>query len=216
MLVLSRIAGRLRSTRKSWLMAGLAISACIASYSAVYTPFPPPNAPFYANLGPGMNAIHDPQWAVIPFYTNPSCVPRDFNLLNFFDIPRAFDCPLTTHGLSIWKNGPPPVDEAPIQNVVIGNGAVHVWFVRWSEFQVAMQDGVLTMPELEGMLSLRRGLASFFHETVHPLPDDPAFVKLDVLTANGTLTDGTPFLFQAAFTTERGAWKFHSVRVDFR
>jgi hypothetical protein len=29
--------------------------------------------------------------------------------------------------------------------------------------------------------------------------EDPAFVKLDVLSANGKLTDRTSFFFQAAF-----------------
>ena len=144
---------------------GLLLVAGLAAYAAVYTPFPPPNAPFYANFGPGQNAIHDEQWAVIPFYTLPTCVPQDFNLLDFFDIPRAFDCPLTTHGFSVWKNGPPPIDLAPIQNVVQGNGEVHVWFVRWSELQAGMADGVVLMPELLAMSSLRMGLASFFHET---------------------------------------------------
>jgi hypothetical protein len=216
MLLLSRETRSFRSTHGGWLGAGLVALTCIAAYAAVYTPFPPPNAPFYANLGPGRNSIHDQEWAVIPFYTLPSCVPPDFNLLDFFDVPRAFDCPLTTHGLSVWKNGPPPIDLAPIQNVVQGNGAVHVWFVRWSDLQAGMLDGVLTMPEVQAMASLRTGLASFFHETVHTVADDPAFVKLDVLTANGKLSDGTPFLFQAAFTTERGAWKFHSVRIEFK
>ena len=84
------------------------------------------------------------------------------------------------------------------------------------ELNAGMADGIVTMPELQAMPSLRTGLASFFHETVHPVPEDPAFVKLDVLTANGKLTDGSRFVFQAAFTTERGAWKFHSVRVEFK
>ena len=34
----------------------------------------------------GANAIHDGEWAAIPFYTQPTCVPSDFNLLNFFDV----------------------------------------------------------------------------------------------------------------------------------
>src|SRR5213083_1834597 len=42
---------------------------------------------------------------------------------------------VTVSGFGIWKNGPPPVDFVPIQEVWHGNGAVAVWFTTLSEFQ---------------------------------------------------------------------------------
>src|SRR5829696_5722448 len=175
--------------REAFGFGAIAFAAiAITTFAAVRTTFPPPNAPFYAELGPGPNAIHDGTWAAIPFYTQPSCVPSDFNLLNFFDIPRAFGCPLTVEGFSVWKNGPPPVDAAPIQNILRGTGAVHIWFVRWTELQAGMADGVLTMPELSAMPSLRKGIATVYHETLHPQQAPKR--HLDVISAQGNLTDG--------------------------
>jgi hypothetical protein len=212
----------LRSRKELWRtwrrdgfgFAVVALAAtAVTAYAAVRTTFPPPNAPFYAELGPGPNAIHDASWAAIPFYTQPSCVPSDFNLLNFFDIPRAFDCPLTVTGFSIWKNGPPPVDPAPIQNILEGTGAVHIWFVRWNELQAGMADGVLTITELQAMPSLRTGIARIFHETLHP--QQAAERPLDVIIAHGELASGTRFDLEVASTKVSGAFVFYSVQISF-
>lgn len=194
-------------------VALLSLAAAVA-YSAVHTTFPPPNAPFYARIGPGPNAIHDENWAAIPFYTTPDCVPADFNLLNFFDIPRAFGCPLNVKGISIWKNGPPPVDLAPIQNILQGTGAVHIWFVRWNELQAAFADGGLTMPELRAIPSLRQGLATFYHETLHP--PEAAQVGRDVISAHGTLRDGGVFqLESSAHYTSSFEYRLKNVKIAF-
>src|SRR5947209_4807638 len=117
MLTNSERPQRLHGRRKTgWLAGGVLGLTMAAGYSAVHTTFPPPpNAIFYARLGPGPHVLNDGQWAVIPFYASPGCVPAAFNLLNFFDFQSV--CPLTVHGLAIWKNGPPPIDSAPIQNI---------------------------------------------------------------------------------------------------
>src|SRR5690242_244816 len=166
----------LRLRRKArWLTAVLGLTV-VAGYAAVHTTFPPPpNAIFYAAVGPGPYVLHDSEWVAIPFYTSPGCVPAGFNLLNFFDFGST--CPLTVHGLAIWKNGPPPIDLAPIQNILDGNGAVQMWFIRWTELQAGIADGVLTVPELKAMPSLKTGSASLYHEVVHP--PDAAQVGLD-------------------------------------
>jgi hypothetical protein len=149
---------------------------------------------------------------VIPFYTTPSCVPADFNLLNFFDF--GSQCPLTVHGLAIWKNGPPPIDAAPIQNIFDGDGAVQIWFVRWTELQAGIADGVLTVPELKAMPSLRVGSATFYHETLHP--PEAAQVGLDVIAAHGTLADGTVFHFESsASITPNDEYVIHNMRIAF-
>lgn len=60
---------------------------------------------------------HDKDWAAIIFYRDPACVPAGFNLLDFLDTPGVFNCPMTVVGSSLWKNGPPPVDDAPLETV---------------------------------------------------------------------------------------------------
>jgi len=207
-----------KSELSIWRKLGLRIAvlslAALPAYPGVHTTFPPPNAPFYARIGPGPNAIHDEQWAAIPFYTSPDCVPADFNLLNFFDIPRAFGCPLNVQGLSVWKNGPPPIDLAPIQNILQGTGAVHIWFVHWNELQAGLADGVLTVPELRVMPSLQKGLANLYHETLHP--PGTAQVGRDVIAAHGTLTDGRVFqLESSAEYTSSFEYRLRNIRIVF-
>jgi hypothetical protein len=143
-------------------------------------------------------AHNDGVWAAITFYRGPSCVPADFNLLDFFDAPRAFGCELTVEGFEIWRNGPWAGDAGPIQTVSYGLGAVPIWFVRVSELEDALDDGVLTVGELEHCASLQQGAASFFKETLHP-----AGIARQTnlqLVARGALPSGGTFFFQAEET----------------
>lgn len=148
--------------------------------------------PFYARIE--AQAIHTDEWAAIPFYRDPSCVPADFNLLSFFDIPRAFSCSLTVEGFVVWKNGPPPQDFAPMQQVLREAGPVPVWLVSWPELESAMADGVLTIVELAALPSLQTGHADSFHEVLHPLAG--AQRGMIQLNARGTLADGRSFTVQ--------------------
>jgi hypothetical protein len=157
--------------------------------------------PAYARIEvvDGHVLVHnDGKWAAISFYRQPACVPADFNLLAFFDAPRAFGCELTVEGFEIWRNGPWAGDVSPIQVASFGVGAVPVWFVRSYELEAAVDDGVLTMAELEGCASLRKGLASSFKETLHPLGG--ARQTKTQIVARGSLEDGGAFLFQVEET----------------
>jgi hypothetical protein len=74
-------------------------------------------------------------WAAIVFYRDPSCVPADFNLFQFydFDFGRVFSCPPTIDGFSLHveSQGVTP----PKTSNLTGN-AVPIWFVPWdTEFQ---------------------------------------------------------------------------------
>jgi len=202
---------QLTSCRRVWVPIGVLSVTAIVAYGAVVTTYPPPNAPFYAKIGPGPIAIHDGQWAAIPFYTSPECVPAGFNLLDFFDIPRAFGCPLNVKGFSIWQNGPPPIDPAPILQTFVGTGAVNIWFVRWAELQAGMADGVLTVAEIRAMPSLREGTASSYHEVLQPPP--LARQVLDVIVAHGNLLDGTAFQFEVVAGED---YRTRSIRIAFR
>lgn len=152
--------------------------------------------PFYARLDEAV--IQTADWAAIPFYRDPACIPTDFNLIQFFDIPGAFSCTLTVDGLVIWKNGPPPQDQAPIHQSLRGTGDVPVWFVSSAELEPAMSDGVLTIVELAALPSLQVGSADYFHETLHPTGGAQRG-KIQ-LTASGVLDDGRSFRVQVSAT----------------
>jgi hypothetical protein len=166
--------------------------------------------PFYARIGAG-EVYHDGAWAAIPFYRPPACIPADFNLLDFFDVPRVFGCgPQTVHTSTIWRNGP-GIDAAPIMAKSRGLGAVPVWFVSVPQLQAAMADGELTIGELAAIPSLLVGTASLYTETLQPTQG--AQVPLIVFVAQGALEDGRSF--QAQATRSGGAGRLTHVRIAF-
>jgi hypothetical protein len=172
------------------------------------------NLPFYARLGRAEDIYHTDDWAGIVFYRPPSCIPADFNLLDFFDIPGAFGCtPPTTDGFSIWKHGP-GIDAAPLLVELHGLGAVPVWFVRWPALQAAIADDTLTMGELVSLQPLV-GSATAYHETLRPTGE----VKVSTIefNAQGTLTDGRSFQFEAtALTPTPANTRYLHTRIVFR
>jgi hypothetical protein len=173
----------------------------VTAMAAVVTFFPSdndPGVPAYARIelvdGKTPLVHHDKEWAAIAFYREPACVPAGFNLLEFLDIPKVFECPMTVSGFSIWKNAPAPVDPSPIHTESYGNGAVPVWFVRWEVLRAALGDNSLTMLELNTLNPLK-GSASFFKETLNPLPG--AKRTMTQIVARGTLEDGRTFDLQS-------------------
>lgn len=215
--------------RTRHLLAALAVCATIGMGSvpdaraAVRTVIPgeDPGPPFYARIerpyagGEPGGTIHSDEWAAIVFYRSPACVPPDFNLLDFFDVPAAFGCALTVEGFEVWANGGPPADEAPLHALLRGTGNVPVWFVSWPALQAAMADDVITISELSGMPSLRKGHASYFHETLHPTGGAERGNKLEI-NASGTLVDGGAFRLHASRTlgSLRATGGFAAVRID--
>lgn len=172
--------------------------------------------PFYARIvgphvtGSGLEVFHTDEWAAIPFYRPPECVPADFNLLDFFDVPGAFACnPMTIEQSTIWKHGP-ETDPAPIHARSFGLGAVPIWFVSWPALQAAAADGELTIGELSALPSLLVGSASFYSETLHP--SEAAQVPLTVIVARGWLEEGHAFRLQGVGS--QAAELIH-VRIEF-
>ncbi len=179
--------------------------SAIALYANIMLQFGPGlvgGVPAYARietLPNGEVLIHnDGKWAAITFYRDPATVPTDFNLLNFFDAPRAFDSPMTVEGFEIWRNGPSE-DAAPIQTVSYGLGAVPIWFVEMSYLEPAVADGSLDMIELESLPTLIKGSAIFFKETLHPA-NGPAPQTKTQIVAEGLLQNGHSFFFQVEET----------------
>lgn len=162
-------------------------------------PVTSPGIPAYARfelLIPNFDLPNNRQWAAIVFYRDPSCVPSNFDLGGFFDLPGpsglgAFACPLLIEGHEIWRNGP-GLDLAP--QYVLSRNAVPelpVWFVRWQELSAAIEDGDLTMNELRGMASLNRAKARWFEERLYP--NDGADHPGISLRAEGGLEFGGSF-----------------------
>ncbi|MGD2026217.1 MAG: hypothetical protein PVI99_00255 [Anaerolineales bacterium] len=158
-----------------------------------------PGMPFYARvelLPPYI--FNDGEWAAIVFYREPGCVPADFNLVSFYDIPSAFFCPHTVHGSSLWQGE--VFNGAPKASFITGNGAVPVWFVPWEAVKdQAKPDGVLTITDLQEIEGLLVGYADTYSEELHPHPD-PAIgggghpnPKM-IVNANGQLEDGRQFM----------------------
>ncbi|WP_374685828.1 hypothetical protein [Promineifilum sp.] len=171
--------------------------------------------PFYARIVRN-EIIHNGRWAVIVFYRQPSCIPADFNMLDFFDFPDgtnlgAFDCqPPTTDNVTIWKNGP-DVDFAPLKSMFRGLGAVPVWFVKLNELEAAVADDVLTIGELAGLPSLMQGSAKAYRETLYPGESHPITGGSIQFNANGWLEDGR--FFQVRVKSDRDMTR---VRIIFR
>lgn len=129
----------------------------------------------------------DQEWVVNIFYRSPSCVPVNFNPLNFFDIPRAFRCPLTVEGFEVRSQAFGP----PLHSELQGLGAVPVLFVKRAEFEAAAADGELTLTELLGLEAGVMGSASLYQEVLHPR-GGARVVNADYQAA-GTLENGRPF-----------------------
>jgi len=150
--------------------------------------------PFYARIefasvDPAL-VPNNGEWAAIVLYRQLSCVPASFNLLQVFDAPRAFSCPLNDiGGYEVWRNAP-GVDPAPLYSRLIGRSAVPVLFVRHAEFVAAAADGVLTMPELLALPSARMGSATQFNELLRP---SQSAVPLLHITAQGRFADNSGF-----------------------
>jgi hypothetical protein len=95
----------------------------------------------------------------------PGCVPRDFNLISFFDPPRVFGCgPMTMQGYAIFENGP-GIDPAPMLGRQDGKGAVPIWFVRTNKYKKISADGVVTVRDLERLFPIRAS-ARFYTEVL--------------------------------------------------
>ena len=178
------------------LLAALPADHATANVRLAF-PSEAPGPPYYARIT-ATGAPQTDEWAAIVFYRDPDCVPADFNLLDFFDIPRAFGCPAAVEGFEIWRNGP-GIDAAPINVVTRGSAPVAVWFVAPSELEAAMADGVLTIAELAALPSLQVGFAHHFREVLHP-SEAARNAKL-TMTAFGALIDGRRFQLQFSAST---------------
>jgi hypothetical protein len=196
------------SMRRWFIVAGVVVLglALAPGTSAAQSPKrdDPSPLPFYARSVTGIGE----EWSVVYFYRPVECIPRDFNLLAFFDAPRAFECePMTVDTFAVWETGPGLDPFGPRQARARGLGAVPIWFVRTDDLDRAESDGVLTIPELEALDPLM-GHASVFTETLHPAGAVENVVL--VVNARGRLEDGRSFSLHITLHFDR-----RIVRVTF-
>ena len=183
---------------------------------------PGSGGPYYAFIqgAPGTLVFHTDEWAAIPFERSTSCVPPDFNLLAFFDAPRAFYCDLTVEGFEIYKESPETGGE-PIHVQSNGKGTVPIWFVPWATLQVAIADNYLNIQELESLPGLVKGTAYYYKDTSWPgvgKAGPPCNAVSGCpkshteISAHGSLQDGRSFLFQA----EENDWTLRRTEISFK
>lgn len=168
--------------------------------------------PFYARTARG-DSIDDGETAVIIFYRPPSCIPAQFNLLDFFDFPGAagpgaFGCnPPTTDSIEFWRNGP-DVDFAPVSAKLRGLGAVPMWFVSLAEIEAARADDVMTIGELEALPSLRKGSATYYREILRPSGSPSQRPNGIRVSARGEMEDGSDFRVLVALIGDMNRVRF--------
>lgn len=175
-----------RHLKSSLLVALVAAAGSVGtahSAERVVIPSESPGPPFYMRW---LSTV-DQEWVVNVFYRSPGCVPADFNLLDFFDVPRAFRCLLTVEGFEVRSQAFGP----PMHSELRGLGAVPVLFVKRTEFEAAAADGELTLTDLLDLETAVMGSASFYQEVLHPR-DGARVVNADYQAA-GTLEDGHLF-----------------------
>jgi hypothetical protein len=157
--------------------------------------------PFYARFG-GDEMFDDGDLTVIIFYRPPDCIPADFNLMQFFDMPGeespgAMGCnPPTMDGMETWA-GEPGSGPAPLVATMNGNGDVPVWFVENAELDAAIEDGSITIGELSALASLVKGSAADYEELLHPSQSNE--VPVVRFSAAGALDDGRAFTVAADY-----------------
>lgn len=130
-------------------------------YVILKIPSEAPGAPWYADFGGGFIPT-DGEWVSIVFWRPPESVPEDFNLLDVFDRPRAWDAPLLLEGEEWWLD-PPYTRGNLVRGKMHNIDIVPVYFVTLSELDAHIQDDVLTISELEAFDSLRIGHATNVH-----------------------------------------------------
>jgi hypothetical protein len=132
----------------------------------------------------------DGEWFAIPFYRDPGCVPLEFNLLELFDRPRAWDCEAYIEGFEI-RSQPRPAP--PEHFYARGLEGMQIWFVNFGELQDVVEDngGVVTIVDLILMDSLQIGVAESYLEELQTAFNP---VSSHRIVTFGELLDGTPFL----------------------
>jgi hypothetical protein len=109
-------------------------------------------------------------------------IDPDFNLLDLYHVPNGFFCPLTLAGKGLIE---PNAPMGTFPAIAYGGGTnMPVWFVDKNLLAMAMADGILTLPELQGLNPLK-GVASRYEEFNKPRSEEDYLL---VIESEGTIT----------------------------
>lgn len=152
---------------------------------AVRTPDEHPGIPLYARLGypagfPEGQIIEADDRVIVVFYREISCIPEDFNLLDFFhfpgpDGPGAYQCAPYHTGTLYTEPDASPMDFPRI--IDLEGTAVPLWMVDAAQLHAAAADGSLTLPELAALDRIER-VAGAYDEHLHARNADH-FIGID-------------------------------------
>ena len=182
-------------------------SSLAAPINVLNVPAESSGPPWYADFAADFVPSNGTDAAIV-FWRNPDGVPDDFNLLDLFDAPRAFDQPLLLSGTEYHDPEAEP-GTPPLVSYYANTQPLPVYFVRVNDLDEALSDDVLTLQELEGLESLRKGLATESRHYIRSLSNSTT-------VALGELDDGTPFflrVFEVGETLETEI-TFSRHRVD--
>lgn len=133
------------------------------------TPEQNPGPPFYARIAEISTKerlfMESGNTVIIPMMRNVECINPEFNLLQLFDVPAAFGCELTVYGKGLIEPDAPPTAFPIIAYLQSEN--MPMWFVEKGPLLNAMQDGILTLGELQS-LNPKKGVASWYIEYNKP------------------------------------------------
>ncbi|GHB52520.1 hypothetical protein [Mongoliitalea lutea] len=143
-----------------------------------------PGPPFYARiavLGPDALLMESNGRVVIPMMRQVECIDPEFNLLDLYHVPNGFFCPLTLAGKGLIE---PDAPMGTFPAIAYGGGTnMPVWFVDKNLLATAMADGILTLPELQGLNPLK-GMASRYEEYNKPRSEEDYLL---VIESEGTI-----------------------------
>jgi hypothetical protein len=170
---------------------GVAICNLTASAAELFlVPEEHPGPPIYARE---LDEDHN-EWVVYVFYRPLDCVPKNFNLIDFFDfdlLDPPEECEILMEGFEIWEEpfiGPPFHQEL---HDVEGK-PIPILFVKRTEWLQGIANGRLTLTELLKMKTLLIGTADSYHEILQPADSSAKVPQLNIITS-GTLEDGRSF-----------------------
>jgi len=177
------------------MLGCLSFSGAVSAADIVYFPEEGPVVPAYARFETVSElGFTDQKWFVIPFYRDPLCVPDDFNLLDVFDRPRAWECdaiiPPYIEGFAIRSQAPPA---PPEHFYATGLPGMPVWFVDWEKLKEVYEanDGVVTIGDLETIEPRLVGVAEFYMEEIQTAVNP---ISSHRIVTFGKLNDGRSFL----------------------
>jgi hypothetical protein len=173
----------------------------------IHFPDEDPGIPIYGRVGPILNQFFIAgDHLVIPFYRNPVCIPDSFNLLNYYDPPAAFGCELMVQGSFVIEKD---AEEGQFPIMAYTSGTeVPVWIVDWAGFQSLMEEGTVTIVDLEELNPIK-ATALQFEEYLTPRINEHQVI----IEATGSVLDSEEGFY---FSLTHKGDKIKQIQLEFK